>query len=251
MFYLNKFNQICSSLRAHGIKFTLESALMKRGLNVYSTVKYPITGIKVKVRHPNIFCWKDIEMGRYELNCFKFLSNIIKEEQTILDVGAHFGEYALLFSKLMKDTGQVYSFEPDPISYYILRDNVNMNSLFNVHIEKLCLSNHFGKSKLRTKSRFGDPISSIVRFKQEIGLKEILVETTTIDKYCEEKDIIPDGIKIDVEGAEGLVIEGCRNMIKKFSPWILLEFHSTFMSGKERQKNWDNIIKSAKKRIFL
>jgi len=252
MFYLNKLNQIYTSLRVHGLKFTLESAMRKRGLNVYSIIRSPITGIRLKVRDPYADWWKNIwEEGVWEQNCIKFVSEIITEGQTILDVGAWIGPYTWLFSKLMKGTGQVYAFEPDPVAYQILYDIVNKNSLGNVRIEKVALSDSIGKAQLRSAYRFGESVSSIVRFKQDTGMYEVSVETTTIDKYCEDRAIIPNGIKIDVEGAEGLVMEGGQNIIKKYSPWILLEFHSAFMSEKERQKNWDNIVKSAKKVIFI
>lgn len=94
-------------------------------------------------------------------------------------------------------------------------------------------------------------MSSLVRRELRKSSREIVVKTTTIDEFCEENGIRPDGIKIDVEGAEGLVIEGCQSVIKKYSPWVLLEFHGYFMSEEERRINWYRIVDSAKKVTFI
>ena len=235
------------SLRKFGLKFALKSALSYLGIKVYSAIKYPVTGIKVTVRAD--VCWKELERGRWELNCIRHLSNAISEGQTILDVGAWAGQYTLLFSKLVGDKGHVYAFDPDPKAFDLLRDNIEKNSLTNVHVEKVGVSNSVGKTKLKAW-RFGRGFS-FFQIGDLTNLRETIVDTTTIDRYCEENEVCPDGIKIDVEGAEGLVIEGCRNVIEKFSPWVLLEFHGSFMSEEERKRNWHKIVDSAKKVIFV
>ena len=83
------------------------------------------------------------------------------------------------------------------------------------------------------------------------GSRKIFVKTTTIDEYCTENRVVPDGIKIDVEGAERLVIEGGQQTIDRYAPWILLEFHGQYMPRDERQLNWNRIVHSAKKIVFL
>lgn len=114
--------------RKFGLKFTLKSALSYLGIKVYSTVKYPIFGIKVTVSS-NVF-WKELERRCWELDCIKYISNVIKEGQILLDVGAWIGPYTLLFSKLVQDVGRVYAFEPDPKALKILQHNVE-KKLFN------------------------------------------------------------------------------------------------------------------------
>jgi hypothetical protein len=93
--------------------------------------------------------------------------------------------------------------------------------------------------------------SSIVKYrrKEVKGLKTFTAKSITIDNYCRENKIVPDGIKIDVEGAEGLVIERARNIIKSYSPWALIEFH--FMDIEEKERNWEKITEFAKNIIFI
>jgi len=238
-----------SRARVYKDYFEIESAraLSHLGIKLYSTIQYPtVDGIKVKVR--SSYFWKRLESGQWEPNCIKHVSNITREGQVIFDVGAWIGPYTLLFSKLVQATGRVYAFDCDPKQFDILRDNIEKNRLTNVHIEKICISNCVGQAKFYV---FGESLSSIVEHKQRKKVKEIMVEITTIDKYCEENGIFPDGLKIDVEGAEGLVIEGCQKTIKKHSPWILLEFHSMLMSEKEKRTTWRKMTHSAKKITFI
>jgi hypothetical protein len=94
-------------------------------------------------------------------------------------------------------------------------------------------------------------MSTIVPHKDSTVLDEINVESTTIDRYCEENDIHLNGIKIDVEGAEKFVIEGCQSIIGKYSPWILMEFHGHLMSSEERLTCWYRIVDQAKEVIFI
>ena len=227
-----------------GLTFALKYALSSMGIRVYSTIEYPVNGINVTVR-PEM-CWKRLESGLWELNCIRYISDVVKKTDTIFDVGAWKGPYTLLFSKLMRGKGRVYAFEPDKEAFDILRHHVEGNGLTNVHVERLCVANFIGKCKLRS---FGSGVTSIMG--RGTPLKEVVVETTTIDKYCKDNGICPDGIKIDVEGAEGLVIAGCQNVIQKYSPWVLLEFHGMLMSEKERHLYWSEIVKSAKKIVFI
>jgi len=239
------------SVKDFGLKFTLESGINTYfGTKHYSKITYPFNGIQVIVRS-HIF-WKTLEAGKWETNCIKYLPNVVRKGQTILDVGAWIGPYTLLFSKLVQTTGQVFAFEPDSQAFHVLRDNIEKNRLSNVRLEKLCVSNFVEEAKFYPITQFGASFSSLIPYKNAVrGLREIVVQTTTIDKYCEENDVCPDGIKIDVEGAEAFVIEGCRNTIKKCCPWILLEFHGMLMPERQRKKNWDMITRSAKKVVFL
>lgn len=247
------FQKALYLLRQYGLKFTLECALRYIGMNVDSTIKYPIKGLEVKIGQ-DAPGWKlKLETDKWdELPCLRFLAGVINKGDTILDVGAHYGLYTLFFAKLTQDRGNVYAFEPDLKAVQTLYNNVKKNSLTNVHVEKIALNDVVGEFTLRCRE-MGDTGASLIPtiFANESDLKEITVRTSTIDKYCKENGIVPNGIKIDVEGAEASVIKGALNVIKKYHPWILLEFHSCFMSEKEVQENWKSIIVNAKKVVFL
>jgi FkbM family methyltransferase len=218
------------------------------GMNAYATIEYPFGGIKAQVLARDF--WKQLEGGSWEWCCIKHVSSLLLEGQTILDVGAWIGPYTLLFSSLVGTTGRVYAFEPDPNAFRTLSCNVSKNASTNVRVEPLCLTDFVGKAKLRS-GRFGQSLSSLMTIGNGETQREIVVNTTTIDTYCDENGIQPDGMKIDVEGAEGLVLRGCRNVIKTYAPWVLLEFHGNLMSEAERITNWRRVTMGAKKITFI
>lgn len=241
-----------TNVREFGLSFALKCTLEFLGRKTFLTVRYPLTGIRVCVRTSDF--WKKLERGQWELDAIRYVSSVLKEGQVVLDVGAWLGPYALLFSKLVQKTGQIYAFEPDPAALDVLRDNIAANHLTNIHIEEACLSNSSGKTRLKTCSktrRFGGSGSSIISPLRKEVSREITVEATTVDEYCEGNNTSPHGIKVDVEGAEGMVIEGARRTIERCSPWVLLEFHGHLMPEEERLKCWQGIVAGAKKLIFI
>jgi FkbM family methyltransferase len=141
------------------------------------------------------------------------------------------------------------AFDPDPRARKILGRNLELNSIDNVVVENLCVSDHVGNAQLRTL-RLGDSASSLVRYESSMGATEIPVQTTTLDDYCTKNNIVPDGIKIDVEGAEGMVFDGM-NKILGHSPWIVLEFHPGFMTKEQKQETWSKVTARAKKVTYL
>ena len=234
--------------------FIINKILYVIGIRIFKEITYPKTNISLLVKYHSNY-WKRLEKGLIEFNCIKQLLKCVKNGQTILDTGAWIGSFTLLLSKLVGHKGKVISFEPDLKAFRILNENIEKNKLENVHAEPIGLSNFIGRSTFYLPGGGGTTYSSLILDKEKINLKadvkEYEIEINTIDNYCEKNKIIPDGIKIDVEGAEGLVIEGCQKTISKFSPWILLEFHNHLLPEKEKKIIWQNIINSAKKVIFI
>ena len=226
---------------------TVKSALSGSGFLLHSKVVYPSSHIRVKVRS-DIF-WHKLQLGEWEPRPIQLILKTVKEGDNILDIGAMNGPYTLLLSKLVGSEGRVYAFEPDPRARSILLQNLAANDSTNVCVEALCVSNARGKVVLSEPSDLGG--STIL---QHLGGKtsaQIMVDATTIDHYCEEKGIAPVGMKIDVEGAEAMVLEGAEEVIKRHSPWILLEYHGVFMSEKENELNWKRVTKYARRMIFV
>jgi FkbM family methyltransferase len=234
----------------HGLMPRFDTALSSLGIREYSRVRFPVNGSSFMVTVRSAPFWESIENKEFEPNCIDYLSDVISEGSRILDVGAGYGAYALLFSKLAGDRGEVHAFEPDPVCRDVLHDHVRRNHLANVRVQDMCVSRTPGTVVLRSRT-WGNGRSTIMGYLQpEPPLKRI-VGTTTIDRYCSETGFRPDGLKIDVEGAEGLVLAGASRTIEECSPWILLEFHGGFMSPEERKANWLLATGLARKVIFL
>lgn len=74
------------------------------------------------------------------------------------------------------------------------------------------------------------PAVGISLFKEHVEQIEestaIEVQTTTIDTYCEEHNVIPTFIKIDTEGAEWKVLRGAQHILEQHKPDMLVEINS-------------------------
>ncbi len=58
---------------------------------------------------------------------------------------------------------------------------------------------------------------------RDIG--EILIQTVSLDTFCREAGVRPNVVKIDVEGAELLVLRGAAKLLGEFYPTIILAVH--------------------------
>lgn len=163
--------------------------------------------------------------GFHEKDETELFKKIVKPSMVVIDIGANMGYYSLLAAKLVGDKGKIYAFEPDPINYNLLVDNIKINQFTNIVPIQKAVSNKIGKIKLfLDKENFGGHTLSHknIQTKQN-GFLE--VETTTIQDFLKgEGNIKVDLIKMDVQGSEGLVIEKAFEIIMKNNLKILMEF---------------------------
>jgi hypothetical protein len=66
----------------------------------------------------------------------------------VFDLGAHIGQYTLIASQLIGDSGWVHSFEPDPKTFKQLQSNVRLNGCNSVTCNPIALSNRHGTATL-------------------------------------------------------------------------------------------------------
>ena len=160
----------------------------------------------------------------------KFLfKKIIKPGFIVLDIGSHVGMYAKWFSKLVKDKGRVYSFEPHP-EHILKVKEVAYNSRYkNIFPQAIAIEDHSGEvyfyyGKSNKDSQASTICSNQVDSRFGSDFEQISVPSKTVDEFCMDNNIIPDFVKIDVEGAEDRVIKGMKEYsIKQNKVTILFE----------------------------
>lgn len=232
------------------LKPYVEITLDSLGIREYSRIKFPANGFNFDLTVRTSPHWNKLERKEFERDCIDYISGVVTKDANILDIGAGFGTYSMLFSKFVGSSGKVYAFEPDPVCNKVLRDNLKKNKITNVYVDNRCASRSPGKTILRSKM-WGMGLSTIMGHLGHEAHMETTVKATTLDDLCEEKMIRPHGLKIDVEGAEGLVLQGARRIIEDCNPWLLLEFHGGFMSNVEMKRNWNIATSAAEKIVFL
>jgi FkbM family methyltransferase len=154
----------------------------------------------------------------YEPKTFNFIMKYLKSSKVFIDVGANIGGYSIRAAKHCK----VYAFEPLPRNFNLLKLNEEINNV-KINAFNVAASNKKGKIKLYyINGGWGTP--SIKRIQRE----SIEVEMRPIDDIVNEKEI--DLIKIDVEGAEDIVLEGAKNCLKR-THVVIIEKSESFINA--------------------
>jgi FkbM family methyltransferase len=150
------------------------------------------------------------------------LEPIIKKAKYIVDAGANIGIHSISYAN-MNPTCKIWAFEPQLSLVDILRMNCAVNKIGPDRVEIFnCALGH--KEDSLTLCPLSDvhdaPRNGYNRGGVQIGLGGEKTLMRRLDSFD-----LPglDYMKIDVEGAEGLVIEGAAETIKKFRPVIFFE----------------------------
>ena len=115
------------------------------------------------------------------------------------------------------------SFEASPQNFSTLQRNISANNLNNVELVNLAVFSNCGTIGMSVSPEgtcSGD--WSICR---QVKGDSIQVQTISLDQFCEVNQVLPDFLKIDVEGAEYDVLIGGRETIGRSRPTMLIELH--------------------------
>ncbi len=165
--------------------------------------------------------------GAYEQSIADLLSATLCSGMVVLDVGAHIGYFSLVAAKHVGSTGRVWSFEPDPENRLSLERNIEANDMAGrVSVVPLAVTHTIGGGDLYRIA--DDTGSSTLHPSMDAKSKPIAVATTSLDAWAEAKGWPSvDFVKIDTEGAEGAVLAGMANLIKRNPDIVIvLEFQA-------------------------
>jgi FkbM family methyltransferase len=174
-----------------------------------------------------------------EPETIKYIDNFVKNS-TFFDIGANIGIFTMYAAAKKIKT---IAFEPDPLNFATLNQNIFDSHLGNY---SLCYPLAIDKKKKISKFffsnfKFGSSANSFERNIDEHGKKfrnifECGAVSISIDEFCNETKIIPNYLKIDVDGNELRVISGMKNLLKnKNLKMILIELNLSFKEHKMAQ----------------
>lgn len=170
--------------------------------------------------------------GEYDQNDLEFFKSAMSLGEVFYDIGANVGLIAIPLAKFLQERGhgKVIAFEPVNVNYQRLRRSIGLNQLANLRVFKLALGDHDGQAEMVLES--GDAqISDNALMRHTVTAAEngstCSAPLRRLDALS-EADSLPnaDLIKIDVEGAEVLVMLGGQEFIRRSRPVIYGEFHS-------------------------
>ena len=139
---------------------------------------------------------------------------MLRPGDVFVDAGANIGTYTVAASREVGDSGTVVAIEMMPETMAILRSHVELNSLKNVSLSHVALSNVLGDSisvDVPSGGKHGQ--ASIVRADPKTS-SVVTVSTSTLDDILSPYPRIRL-VKMDLEGAEELALEGGRESLKR------------------------------------
>jgi FkbM family methyltransferase len=173
-----------------------------------------------------------LKFGTYEQTFYDEFVRRIRPGMQVLDIGAHVGLFTLAAAKRVGASGKVYAFEPTPDTADVLDRHVAMNGWRDrVETVRAVVSDaegtmpFFTYRKSMAASLNRDVIEVLAPEHLEEPAERIDVPSMTLDGFCRSKTIKPAVIKMDVEGAELLVLRGAREVLLEDRPSILCEVH--------------------------
>lgn len=175
---------------------------------------------KFKINHTgfqieNEIFWKGLT-NSWEKESMKLWIKICEESQTIIDIGANTGVYSLV-AKTVNPKAKVYSFEPHPMFFKMMRENISLNGFDIVPFEKA----------------ISDTNAAVTIDDYAGRSSSLTIPSVTLDTFITQNSIGKiDLIKIDVETHEPQVLRGFSRFFSQYKPTLLIEILNDEIAGK-------------------
>jgi FkbM family methyltransferase len=162
------------------------------------------------------------------------VTRLLARGETFVDVGANWGYFTLVAAQLVGSRGRVISIEPHPQLFRLLSRNVARNTLSQVAVVPVAAADRRTTMPMMVHDEgagnFG--LSRLVAASATDSGPTVTVSCDTLDNLLDELGVdVVDLMKMDIEGAEGIALEGlqaslsgCR--VKR----LLLELHPAYLA---------------------
>ena len=162
-----------------------------------------------------------LNFGSYESAHADMLNALVRDGNTILDVGANIGFYTISLARKFPWTA-IFAFEPIPATFACLRANLELNGVTNARIFNFGLSDRECEQVFYFSPR-NSVSASAVRLIEEADGAAVVCRVRRLDDFVEEHSLHVDFLKCDVEGAEYLVFQGAAETLRRDRPVIVAE----------------------------
>ncbi len=179
--------------------------------------------------------------GLYERRETAVVLALLKPGSTFVDVGANWGYFSLAAAGVVGLTGRVVSFEPDPRLFAMLEANVAANGFGNVQTIRAAAAASKGELQL-TGFEENDGNWGLTRVSDTNRPADFTARATPLDEELDRLGIGPvDLVKMDIEGAEDLALEGMAAGLRvgRYTR-LLVELHPTLLA--KRGLNAESVI---------
>lgn len=176
--------------------------------------------------------------GCYDPQQIACLRDILRPGMTFVDVGANWGLFTLMAAQLVGKEGRVAAIEADPRVFWKLKSNVERNQLENTELFDVAVADREDQMILAGYDELSDNhgVSRLVD-KDSNATTKFSVRCRPLDRLLDESAMSTvDLLKIDVEGAEDLVLAGMDSGLRQHRyRCILLELHPAQLAERGRR----------------
>jgi FkbM family methyltransferase len=214
------------SLRGRATSLAWRAYLAARG---HHTLTFEIGGTKVAIDSRSHLAFP-LWAGHFERENLEYVLATARAGEVFVDVGANVGLYSVPVARRVGPAGRVLALEPCPPTAAKLRENIRRNGQENVEVIATAASDKAGKATFHVFPEGMDVYNSLgaARRPEGASTETIEVDTLPLDDLCAQRGVERVGIlKVDVEGAEELVVRGARRLLAD-SPdlRVLLELYA-------------------------
>jgi FkbM family methyltransferase len=166
-------------------------------------------------------------LGSSEPESARFIESFLQPGMVFFDVGAHIGEYTLIASRRVGPGGSVHAFEAQPDTFALLQRNCAANGVGKARLNACAVADREGELAFELCAE--PAMSSIAVSGAPLARPRgrIRVPAISLDAYCRRERVWPDLVKIDVEGAERLVLCGAAGILRRpGAPALIFEWLS-------------------------
>ena len=203
------FQRIRWSIKARLLPYDKAYARTKNGEFFLNTKSWQTAPLPCQYGKTYL-CYEEEESKQFE--------ELIEKGDMVFDIGAQVGYYTLLAVKT--GAGRVYAL--DIMNTYVreAKRQVALNG-FESKVEVLRVA--LGKKD-------GEPLTFQNYF------SKTKMKSVTLDTFCKEKNIVPNVIKIDVQGNELAVLEGAKEILKTHKPKIIVMLYDELLKERNQTK---------------
>src|ERR1700728_1076687 len=158
--------------------------------------------------------------GNYEPEVLAMLQRYVAPGDTFVDIGASFGFFSTQIGRHVGPRGTVIAFEPGPQNQSLLLLNLASNGVSGADVRQIALSNEPGLF-IYSRSGANGVVTPFGGDPRELGNHD-LIRASTLDVELAGRTV--DAIKVDAEGAEGLILFGGRSTLGSATPTVAFEF---------------------------
>ncbi len=153
------------------------------------------------------------EGRRWEPYLIPYMTQYVKKNSNVLDIGAHIGTHTIYFAKLLAGQGTVWAFEPQQKLFMELNANLFINDVHHVKTLRYAVGKQKGIIQMSPTIEGNEGHTAVGRGGDKADL--VSIDSLGIKNVS--------FIKIDVEGYEDFVLAGAAQTIKTSKPVILCE----------------------------